>query len=184
MKQAKNDMHHTEEDVITKAVYRKKLYPLIAILLVLFLQTNLIHAQQKTSTPMENKELISDGFKMWASGTGNFFDLLADDMQWTITGSTPYSKTYRGKKHFMDEVINPLNARLAKKIIPSVKGLYADGDMVIALWDGEATATDGKPYNASYSWYMQMQHGKIVRVVAFLDGIEFSDIMKRIKPVI
>jgi ketosteroid isomerase-like protein len=138
---------------------------------------------QTTKTVMEtNKELVREGFANWANGTGSFFDLLADDVQWTITGSMYLSKTYTSKKQFLDEVIDPLNERLSKRIVPKVTGIYADGDMVIVIWDGTATATDGKPYNASYSWNMEMKNGKIVRVIAFLDGIEFQDIMTRLQP--
>ena len=129
---------------------------------------------------MENKKLIEQGYAKWANGSGSFFDLLAENVQWTITGSTPLSKTYTNKKQFMDEVILPLNKRLSKKIIPKVTGLYADGDMVIAIWSGKATATDGRPYNGTYCWNMQVKNGKIVKVIAFLDGIEFADIMNRI----
>jgi ketosteroid isomerase-like protein len=39
--------------------------------------------------------------------------------------------------------------------------------MVIALWDGKATALDDKIYKSSYSWYMQMAKGKIINVVDF-----------------
>lgn len=152
----------------------------LGIVLWLFLNAGIVNAQGKTSTVMENKALIRKGFEQWATGTGNFFDLLADDMQWIITGSTPLSKTYTGKKQFMEEVIDPLNQRLSRKIVPSLTELYADGNVVIAVWDGKATATDGKPYNASYCWLMEIQHGKITRVTAFLDGIEFAGIMSRI----
>jgi hypothetical protein len=116
-----------------------------------------------------NKKIVQEGFDRWAAGTGNFFDLLSGDMQWTITGTSPLSKTYVGKKQFMDEVIQPLNARL-----------YADGNWVAALWEGEATAKDGKPYNVTYCWHMQLRDGKIVRVIAFLDTMEFTDIFRRI----
>ena len=129
-----------------------------------------------------NKEIIKEGFAKWASGTGNFFDLLADDMHWTITGSTSLSKTYTSKKQFLDEVIDPLNERLLKRIVPHVNAVYADGDVVVAIWDGVATAIDGKPYNAIYCWNMKMTGGKIINVVAFLDGIEFQDIMNRLHP--
>lgn len=137
-------------------------------------------AQNKTALMENNKRIIRDGFNKWANGSGSFFDLLADDLQWTIAGSTPLSKTYTSKKQFMDEVIDPLNQRLSKKIVPKLSGLYVDGDMVIALWEGKATAIDGRPYNAAYSWNMELKNDKIVRVTAFLDGIEFADIMKRI----
>jgi ketosteroid isomerase-like protein len=132
-------------------------------------------------TPADNKRIIKAGFDRWAQGTGSFFDLLTDDMQWTITGSTPLSKTYAGKRQFMDEVINPLNQRLSKKIVPTVRAVYAEGDMVIALMDGQATAKDNKPYNMSYAWFMQMKGGKIIKVTAFLDGIQFTDVMQRLK---
>lgn len=36
------------------------------------------------------------------------------------------------------------------KIVPR-RGIYADGDMAIALWDGTVTAKDGKPYKNTYS---------------------------------
>jgi ketosteroid isomerase-like protein len=134
----------------------------------------------KENNAMENKKLIQQGYDHWASGTGSFFDLLAEDVSWTITGSTPLSKTYTSKEQFMNEVIIPLDKRLAKKIVPAVTGLYADGDMVTAIWSGKATATDGKPYNGTYCWNMQVKNGEIVKVIAFLDGMEFTDIMNRI----
>lgn len=134
----------------------------------------------KRNNAMENKKLIQQGYDNWANGTGSFFDLLAEDVSWTITGSTPLSRTYTNKKQFLDEVILPLDKRLSKKIIPKVTGLYADGDMVTAIWSGKATASDDRPYNGTYCWNMQVKNGKIVKVIAFLDGIEFADIMNRI----
>jgi ketosteroid isomerase-like protein len=139
-------------------------------------------SQNKNAVMENNKEIVKEGFANWTNQTGNFFDLLTDDVQWTITGSTYLSKTYTSKKQFLDEVINPLNERLSKRIVPKVTGIYADGDMVIALWEGVATATDGKPYNTSYSWNLEMKNGKIFKVVAFLDGIAFQDIMTRLQP--
>ena len=67
-------------------------------------------------------------------------------------------------------------------LIPAVRGIYADGDMVIALFYGEATARDGKPYRNTYTWYMRMREGKIFEVTAFFDTIEFTSLWQRIKP--
>lgn len=138
-------------------------------------------AQNYSKEESSNKEIITKAFQEWHNGNGNFFDLLNDDMHWEITGSTPYSKVYTSKQQFLDEVIIPLNKKLKEKIKPTVRNIFVDEDMVIALWDGEATALDGKPYLSSYSWYMKMKNGKITNVVAFLDGLEFADIMKRIQ---
>ncbi len=54
--------------------------------------------------------------------------------------------------------------------------------MVIALFDGEGTARDGKPYRNTYSWYMRMQDGQIHEVVGFFDTIEYTDFWNRIAP--
>ena len=97
-------------------------------------------------------------------------------------GQLPVSRTYNSRKEFMDVVINPFNARLTGRLVPEVRGIYADGDMVIALFDAEATARDGKPYKNTYTWYMQMRDGKIVNAIAFFDTIEFTDFWTRIKP--
>lgn len=139
-------------------------------------------AEGKDNMEEKNKEIISEGFANWANGTGSFFDLLADDAEWTITGSSPVSKTYTSRQQFLDEAIIPINERLSARIIPTVRGIYADGDMVIALWDGTATAKDGKPYENTYSWYMTMKDGRIVKVVAFFDTIDFTEFWNRVTP--
>jgi ketosteroid isomerase-like protein len=92
------------------------------------------------------------------------------------------SRTYASRQEFLDVVIKPFNARLSKQLMPTVRGLYADGDMVIAFFDAEGTARDGKPYKNTYTWYLQMSDGRIVNVVAFFDTIEFTDFWTRITP--
>lgn len=36
---------------------------------------------QTQSNEGRNKEIIYEGFAKWTNGTGNFFDLLADDVE-------------------------------------------------------------------------------------------------------
>jgi ketosteroid isomerase-like protein len=129
-----------------------------------------------------NKDAIRKGFQAWRDGTGSVFDLLAPDAKWTIVGNAPVSRTYKSRQEFLDVVINPFNARLSSRLIPIVRGLYADGDMVVALFDGEAVARDGKPYRNTYTWYMRVHDKQIVEVIAFFDTIEFTDFWNRIKP--
>lgn len=139
-----------------------------------------ICSAQNTTEMKKNKQLVQAEFDKWAQGQGSFFDLLAPDVKWTITGNSPISKTYTSRQQFLDEAITPLNKRLSKPIVPKVRAIYAEGNSVIALWDGTATATDGVPYNNTYSWYMKFSKGKIVEVVAFFDTIDLADLWKRI----
>ena len=127
-----------------------------------------------------NKETVQAGFQAWRDGTGRVFDLLAPDAKWTILGNSPVSRTYHSRQEFLDTVIHPFNARFSSRLIPTVRGIYADGDMVIALFDGEGTARDGKPYRNTYSWYMRMQDGQIHEVVGLFDTIAYTDFWTRI----
>jgi uncharacterized protein len=129
-----------------------------------------------------NKELIKAAFDDWAAGTGGPFALLADDATWTVVGNSPVSRTFPSKKEFIDVVIDPFNARLSTPLVPSVRALFAEDDWVIALFDGEATAADGRPYRNTYTWYMRLQDGAVVEVIAFFDTIEFTDFWQRLSP--
>lgn len=141
-----------------------------------------VFSQKSTPPTMNsNKELVKSHFQKWATGTGSFFELLDDHVQWTISGSSKLSKTYTSKKQLLDEVIDPLNKRLSKLIVPTVRSIFEDGSTVIAIWDGAATAADGHPYNVSYAWFMEIKQGKIIKVTAFLDTLDFEAIFKRIK---
>jgi uncharacterized protein len=87
--------------------------------------------EQASAPQLENKALVQASFERWKNGTGGPFELLAPDAEWTIVGSSPLSKTYQSKQEFLDKVIAPFNARMAKPLVPTIRGLYADGDMVI-----------------------------------------------------
>jgi hypothetical protein len=82
----------------------------------------------------------------------------------------------------LDTVIKPFNARLTKQLFPTIRSLYSEGDTVIVLFDGEATAFDGKPYRNTYAWFMEMRDGKIVKVIAFFDSITFDEFWRRVQP--
>lgn len=129
-----------------------------------------------------NKALVRASFDRWRNATGGPFELLVDDVEWTIIGSSPLAKTYRSKNEFIDAVIDPFNARMDKPLVPTIRGIYADGDMVIIFFDGEATVRDGQPYLNTYTWYFQMKDAKIIKAVAFFDNREFDEFWNRVSP--
>jgi ketosteroid isomerase-like protein len=75
-------------------------------------------SQKRTATT-----LVQASFDRWKSGTGGPFELLAPDVEWTIVGSSPLAKTYKSKKEFIDEVIDPFNARMSKPLVTIIRGL-------------------------------------------------------------
>ncbi len=100
----------------------------------------------QTDIETRNRRAVQTGFDNWLSGKGSIYDLLAPDGKWTIAGKSAASRTYQSRQDFMDQVIRPFNARLSKRLVPTVRGIYADGDTVIVLRDGVATARHGKAY--------------------------------------
>ena len=136
----------------------------------------------QSETTLSNKVLVQSAFERWRAGTGSPFELLAPEVDWTIVGSSPLSKTYPNRQAFLDEVIGPFNARMATPLVPSVRGIYADGDMVIAFFDAAATTKDGQPYHNTYTWYFRMKDAKVVSAVAFFDTREFDEFWDRVTP--
>jgi ketosteroid isomerase-like protein len=135
-----------------------------------------------TDLEQTNKDRIKAAFDDWATGTGGPFALLADEATWTIVGNSPVSRTFNSKKEFIDVVIDPFNARLSAPLVPTVRALFAEGDWVIALFDGAATAADGRPYRNTYTWYLRLHEGEIVEGIAFFDTVEFNDFWERLSP--
>jgi hypothetical protein len=54
---------------------------------------------------------------------------------------SPWTRT-TNRQDFLDTVIGPFNARMKTPLVPTVRGIYADGDMVIILFDAAATTKD------------------------------------------
>jgi uncharacterized protein len=131
---------------------------------------------------LQNKALVRASFDRWRAGTGGPFELLAPEADWTIVGSSPLSKTYAGRQAFLETVIQPFNARMATPLVPTVRGIYGDGDMVIILFDGAATTRDGQPYRNTYTWYFRMKDAQVVSAIAFFDTRDFDEFWNRVSP--
>jgi ketosteroid isomerase-like protein len=95
--------------------------------------------------------------------------LLADDVHWTVIGSTPVSRTYTSKEAFLEGAVQQLNSRLAGPLIPTVRDIIADGDRVALQWDGRATGRNGSIYAQTYCWVMRFENGKVREGTAYLD---------------
>jgi len=138
--------------------------------------------ERRRVRPTVNKSIVARAFSDWAADQGGPFDLLAEDATWTIVGRSAVAGTYAGRREFLLRVLDPLNARLATPLVPVVRGLYADGDTVIVHFAASATATDGRPYENEYTWYLEMDRGQVTRVVAFFDSLAFDELWNRVTP--
>lgn len=153
------------------------------LLLALASDPAVVRAQQPASATEENRRIVTDAFARWsAGGTGFFSEVLADDVVWTIEGSSPSAGEYKGRAALIEHAVRPLAERLSGPVRPRSVRIWADGDHVIANWEGQAMARDGQPYRNSYAWILRMQAGKAVEVTAFLDLAPYDDVLQRISP--
>jgi ketosteroid isomerase-like protein len=132
-----------------------------------------------------NREIIRRAFDAWSQGTGAITAVFAPAMVWRIEGHSAASKEYGSKQQFIDEVLAPFGARFTESqpFRPvTIRGVYADGDTVIVIWDGRGIANDGEPYENSYAWIMKLADGQVVDGTAFYDSISFNGLWSRVQP--
>jgi uncharacterized protein len=132
-----------------------------------------------------NRRTIRAAFEAWRDGTAPITDVFADDMVWRIEGHSVASREYASKQELIDEVLAPFGARFpaGERFRPvDIRSVHADGDTAIVVWHGRGVANDGRPYENSYAWIMQLRDGKVVDGTAFYDSISFNDLWERVPP--
>jgi ketosteroid isomerase-like protein len=132
-----------------------------------------------------NRDLMTKTFEAWRDGAEPFPHTWANDMVWRIEGHSVASKEYASKQEYMEEFVRPFGARFrpsARFRPTNIRAVHADGDTVIVLWDGRGIAIDGKPYENTYAFFMQMRDGKVVDMTALTDSISLNDLMQRVQP--
>ncbi len=97
-------------------------------------------------------------------------DSLADDVEWTIIGSTALSGTSRGKQEVIDNLLKPIRARPADgPIVFQPERFIAEGEYVVMQAQGRATALSGKPCNNTYCIVCRIVDGKVKEMVDYID---------------
>jgi ketosteroid isomerase-like protein len=117
-----------------------------------------------------NKQLLQRVFAEIADGNSrSFVESLADDIRWTIVGTTKWSRTYDGKKAVLEELLRPLRDRLVDRVKVTAYRFIADGDLVVVEASGEARTKTGRPYNNTYCWIFRLADGRVREVTEYLD---------------
>jgi uncharacterized protein len=118
----------------------------------------------------ENRQLFRDIFAGLSVGDGSrFLDSMADDICWTIIGSTAWSGTYRGKQAVQSKLLRPLVAQFADQYTSALDRIVAEGDYVVIECRGRVTTKTGKPYNNTYCWVCRVADGKLKELTEYMD---------------
>lgn len=119
---------------------------------------------------LTNKELLGHVYAEASAGNAApLIDALADDVAWTIIGSTPLSGTFRGKQEVLSGLLGPLRSRVTSSITFSVERLIAEDDHVVMVAKGHATSTSGRPYDNTYCIVARFAGGRIVEMTDYVD---------------
>ena len=120
-------------------------------------------------TATDNKQLMQRIFDGLAKGDGRaFIDAMADDFCWTLTGTTAWSKTYRGKQVVRQDLLKPLFAKFADQYFNEAQRFIAEGDIVVVECRGRVTTKTGQPYNNTYCWVCRLEDGKLVELTEYM----------------
>jgi ketosteroid isomerase-like protein len=133
----------------------------------------------------ENREVVGDAFAAWSRGEGYVSSLFAEEMTWEIVGRSRVAGTYGSARQFLDEVLRPFGERFppGTPFRPvDIRGVHADGDTVVVVWDGEGTTRAGTTYRNTYAWVLTLRDGKVVHGVAFFDSKAFDELWEGVSP--
>lgn len=104
-----------------------------------------------------------------AGDLDKYLDGLADDVRWTIIGTTAFSGVYAGKH----DVVNRLFSRLGEVLEGGIEVSYGDmvgeGDVVVAEARGKAKTKSGADYNNTYCLVYRFAGGKVAEITEYLD---------------
>jgi ketosteroid isomerase-like protein len=122
------------------------------------------------TTAEDNKRLVVEAFRPWEEGNSRpFFDLIADDVAWTVIGSTPASGKFASKQAVIDQAFGPFLERLDGPLKTRFIDIGVEGDKVFLRFHSSGVAKIGLHYEQDYCWAMVMREGRIVEIFAYLD---------------
>ncbi|MCK5753818.1 MAG: hypothetical protein KAH46_14075 [Mycobacterium sp.] len=102
--------------------------------------------------------------------TSQFFDHVAEDVEWTVMGTHPLAGVYRSKQEFFDATFAVLNGIMTAGVALHVVAVHETDDHVIAELQASSTTVDGIPFDNRYCWVCRFVDETIVEVRAYLDS--------------
>jgi ketosteroid isomerase-like protein len=98
-----------------------------------------------------------------------FWDRVADDVDWTVEGTHPFAGRYHNKTQFIEATFTRLAGVLRDGVKLEVKHLHVDGDTTIAELQSTSTTNEGAEFANTYCWVCRFDGDIIVEVRAYVD---------------
>jgi ketosteroid isomerase-like protein len=119
----------------------------------------------------QNKQTLQTVFDELAQGNGQpFVDAMSDDVTWTITGTSPWSKTWRGKESLRRDLFRPLFAQFTGPYRNRASRFVAEGDIVVVECKGDVATMRGARYDNDYCYICRFDDaGKLIAITEYMD---------------
>jgi ketosteroid isomerase-like protein len=98
-----------------------------------------------------------------------FIEALADDVSWTIIGTTEWSGTWRGKSAVRTRLLDPLFAQFGTRYRNRAVRVIAEGDWVVIECRGDVITKSGTPYRNTYCNVIRLEHDEVKEITEYCD---------------
>ena len=107
---------------------------------------------------------------------GAFFQHVADDVDWTVTGTHPLAGHYRSKRAFQEATFVKLGKVLPKGAQLRVTNVIVASNAAAVELVSDATARNGMRFDNHYCWLVRFDADRIVEVRAYLDSAMVAEL--------
>jgi uncharacterized protein len=127
----------------------------------------------------ENKELLKRVFAELATGNSRpLVECMAEDVRWTVSGSSRWSRSYLGKQAVLADLLRPLATMLSGRLRMTALNFIAEGDQVVVESRGEATTRAGEPYGNRYCWIFRVEDGRVRDITEYMDTLLVARVLE------
>ena len=138
------------------------------------------------SAEEQNKEVC---IKFMTTSPPASFDLLAEDLSWTIMGKESGSelKGAQTKEQFIADLAGAGNTKgldnVSEKVFPKglrlkIHGVIAEGNKGALEAESFADTSTGKKYSNVYHFLFELRDGKIITLREYMDTAHQIDVIK------
>ena len=105
-------------------------------------------------------------------------DFVAENVQWTITGSSVLAGVYTSRTDFINDAISRLKSSLDGGIQWRVSNVIIDGSFAVLEMTSKAVAKNGEPYNNEYVWILEFDGKLFHKVRVYFDDVLVDKVIK------
>lgn len=117
----------------------------------------------------QTRAFLQDVFTRWAD-TGDrqvWIAALAQNLRWTVTGSSETSGVYQGRQAYVDNVLAKVDQWLSACQPPQLQRLIVEGDTAAALLTATVRTSDNHELRMTYCWLITVADSRVTDVVGF-----------------